>query len=105
MDWPEEIIQRCDVQVTTKLDAGFTGGRVSQKYGADLSQAAPDAGRRSGDADLPAKPALADRRARLDNVRPCSETLKHSLNSCLLSNPGDDGYKYTSRSPMISTIC
>jgi hypothetical protein len=44
--------------------------RASQKFGADLSDAAL-AGRskRSGDADLPFREPLSDRRARMDSVR------------------------------------
>ena len=52
------------MQASDTLD---TGGRLSQKFGADLSQ---PGGRNmmSGDADLPSKMPLADRRAKLDNV-------------------------------------
>ena len=43
-----------------------TGSRLSQRFGADLSRA--DQNKFSGDADLPSKLPLADRRAKMDNV-------------------------------------
>ena len=53
----------CFLQASDALD---TGGRLSQKFGADLSRAGDN--RVSGDADIPSKAPLADRRAKLDNV-------------------------------------
>ena len=52
-----------------------TGGRLSQKFGADLSQQGHNS-KVSGDADLPSKVSLADRRAKVDNV---STLLQQSL--------------------------
>ena len=56
-------------QAADGIDPAFQSARVSQKFGADLSAAA---GRnvRSGDADLPVKAPLHERRARLDTVSP-----------------------------------
>ncbi|KAK9904141.1 hypothetical protein WJX75_005357 [Coccomyxa subellipsoidea] len=56
------------VEAADGIDPAFQSARVSQKFGADLSAAA---GRnvRSGDADLPVKAPLHERRARLDTVR------------------------------------
>jgi hypothetical protein len=51
-------------QATSTLESG---GKLSQRFGADLSQAG--GGVHSGDADLPSKMSLADRRAKHDNVR------------------------------------
>ena len=50
------------------MDPAFLGSRKSQKYGVDLS-AATAANARSGDADLPTKAPLHERRARFDQVR------------------------------------
>lgn len=52
-----------------------TGGRLSQKFGADLSRA--DQNKFSGDADLPSKLPLADRRAKLDNVSSLAFGVQH----------------------------
>ena len=51
------------------IDPRFLNSRVSQKFGADLSALAPKAAARSGDADLPTKAPLHERRAKLDSVR------------------------------------
>lgn len=45
------------------------GGRLSQKFGADLAQQNLDRGLPSGDAELPSKASLAVRRANVDSVR------------------------------------
>ena len=50
------------------MDPAFLGSRKSQKYGVDLSAAAA-ANVRSGDADLPTKAPLHERRAKFDQVR------------------------------------
>ena len=50
------------------MDPAFLGARKSQKYGVDLSAAAA-ANVRSGDADLPTKAPLHERRAKFDQVR------------------------------------
>ena len=49
------------------MDPAFLGARKSQKYGVDLS-AAVAANVRSGDADLPTKAPLHERRAKFDQV-------------------------------------
>lgn len=54
------------------IDAVFQRHKASQRFGADLEAQAAAAGRRgarSGDADLPAREALHERRAKLDSVR------------------------------------
>ena len=50
------------------MDPAYLGSRKSQKYGVDLSAAAA-ANVRSGDADLPTKAPLHERRAKFDQVR------------------------------------
>lgn len=50
------------------IDPAFLSSRKSQKYGADLSAAAATSVR-SGDADLPTKAPLHERRAKFDQVR------------------------------------
>ena len=50
------------------MDPAFLGSRKSQKYGVDLSAAAT-ASVRSGDADLPTKAPLHERRAKFDQVQ------------------------------------
>lgn len=52
------------VQATSTLDSG---GRLSQKFGADLSHTGSNLP--SGDADLPSKMSLTDRRAKHDNAQ------------------------------------
>lgn len=68
-------------------DAIDNGGRLSQKYGADLSQSG---GSKilSGDADLPIKAPLADRRAKVDNVRthPLAVVVCHLVISCQVTH-------------------
>ena len=49
------------------IDPAFLSSRKSQKYGADLTAAAA-ANVRSGDADLPTKAPLHERRAKFDQV-------------------------------------
>lgn len=49
------------------VDPAFLRARVSQRYGADLAgEARAGAAARTGDADLPPKAPLAQRRARFD---------------------------------------
>jgi hypothetical protein len=57
------------------IDPRFLNARTSQKFGVDLSAAAAkkDAAR-SGDADLPVKAPLHERRARLDSVKHLAST-------------------------------
>eukprot|EP00884_Botryococcus_braunii_P018128 jgi/Botrbrau1/499/Bobra.110_2s0129.1 len=59
-----------DAKKASTADEMWQRQRVSQKFGADLSEAGL-AGRskRSGDADLPFREPLSDRRARMDSVR------------------------------------
>ncbi len=72
-------------QAADGIDPAFQSARVSQKFGADLSAAA---GRnvRSGDADLPVKAPLHERRARLDTVSPrlgpCIRSFTSTFASC-----------------------
>jgi U3 small nucleolar RNA-associated protein 3 len=54
------------------IDPGFAHHRAGQKFGADLAAQAAAAARRaprSGDADLPRREPLTERRARMDGVR------------------------------------
>ena len=46
----------------------FVRGNVSQRYGVDLAAANGKAAAASGDADLPLRTSLSDRRARTDSV-------------------------------------
>lgn len=50
------------------IDPAFLNARVSQKFGADLSALDKRDAAKSGDADLPVKAPLHERRARLDSV-------------------------------------
>lgn len=59
----------CRGDVFMQASTVETGGGLSQKFGADLSQLR-DQNKFSGDADVPAKLSLADRRAKVDNVSP-----------------------------------
>jgi U3 small nucleolar RNA-associated protein 3 len=54
------------------VDPSFSRHRVNQKFGADLAAQQAAAARRnprSGDADLPSRETLSDRRAKMDGIR------------------------------------
>lgn len=54
------------------VDPGFSKHRANQKFGADLAAQQAAAARRnprSGDADLPTRESLSDRRAKMDGIR------------------------------------
>lgn len=51
------------------VDPAFLKHRANQKFGADLAEQASKRGVRSGDADLPFREPLSDRRAKMDAVR------------------------------------
>ncbi len=77
-----EVEEWSYLQASDTLD---TGGRLSQKFGADLSNT--DQKKFSGDADLPSKLPLADRRAKVDNVssRP-QKCIIQDVFSCAVRN-------------------
>ena len=51
-----------------QADERTQGRSASQKFGVDTAHPAPQHARKSGDADLPGLPSLADRRIKMDNV-------------------------------------
>lgn len=51
------------------VDPSFSRHRANQKFGADLAAMAARKQPRSGDADIPARDSLTDRRAKMDGVR------------------------------------
>lgn len=86
------------MQASGNGDAGF--GNVSQKFGIDIRQETRG-NARSGDAELPGKASLAERRAKMDNVRPfaLAEHIAKLHSHCLVWASGTDlammSYKYT----------
>ena len=69
-DFADDVADLVDGGAT--VDPSFSRHRANQKFGADLAAAAAIDARknpRSGDADLPVRDSLSDRRAKMDGIR------------------------------------
>ncbi|CAK0782908.1 hypothetical protein CVIRNUC_006103 [Coccomyxa viridis] len=67
-DFADDVADLIQAGDDEGMDPAFLGARKSQKYGVDLSAAAA-ANVRSGDADLPTKAPLHERRAKFDQIQ------------------------------------
>lgn len=68
-DFADEVTDLIGADGNDGIEPSFTRHRVNQKFGADLSEQAARHGSRSGDADLPFREPLNERRAKMDAVR------------------------------------
>ncbi|GAB4821287.1 hypothetical protein N2152v2_008333 [Parachlorella kessleri] len=85
-DFADDIADLAGEGGADELGGGFGRHRLSQKFGVDLAAAAAAKKGRSGDADLPQREALHERRAKFDSVR-----AKHGLQAGPFSDDLDDG--------------
>lgn len=91
-DFGDDLV---DIIDKSNIDNSFTRHRANQKFGADLASIAARQPPRSGDADLPHRDSLRERRARMDAIRAKSAAEMEELASMKAIRHGeeDDFYK------------